>query len=294
MTMSAADIMLAVTVMALWGFNFAAAKLATAAFPPIFLMALRFSLVAVLLMPFAGVPRGRLKGIAVLSVILGTGHFPLMFSGLAGIDAATASIVAQLQVPFSSLLAAVFLNDRPGVRGVLGMLVAFAGIVVIAGAPRLDGNLSHLAMIVAASFAFAVSSVQIKRIGAVGGFTLNAWMALFATPQLLVLSLLLETGQREALAGAGSVAWIALAYLVVAATIVAYGLWYRLVRAYPVTLTMPFLLLVPVFGVLSGVVILGEPLTPHLMVGGGMTIAGIGLILARRPPPLDEPASSPT
>ncbi|HYD65794.1 DMT family transporter, partial [Azospirillum sp.] len=137
--MTPQDVGLALLVMALWGLNFVAAKIGLAEFPPMLLMGMRFTLVAALLLPFVRMPRGKMRGIFLLSVILGTVHFPLMFNGIKGLDAATASVAAQLQVPFASLLAALFFKDKLGWKRAFGMVVAFAGVLLIAGEPRLAG-----------------------------------------------------------------------------------------------------------------------------------------------------------
>jgi O-acetylserine/cysteine efflux transporter len=151
---------LTLVVMVIWGFNFAVAKTGLEQFSPLFMMFLRFAAVAAVLVPFVRIPHGRMRGIFALSVILGGIHFPLMFGGLAGIDAATAAITVQLQVPFSALLAALVFKDRIDARGIIGMIIAFLGVVVIAGEPRLNGNYVALGMVVAAAFAFAVANIQ--------------------------------------------------------------------------------------------------------------------------------------
>lgn len=281
--MSLRDTLLVLVVVALWGINFVSSKIGVTEFPPLFLMFLRFTLVAAVLLPFVRVPWGKLRSIAILALILGGVHFPLMFSGIRGLDAATTSVVAQLQVPFASLLAALFFRDTLGWRRAAGMVVAFAGVVLIAGEPRLASSLGPLLMVVGASLAFAAANVQIKRLGAVDGFTLNAWMALFAAPLLLVLSLILEDGQWQAVTHATWQGWAALLYIVVAATIIAYGLWYYLIGKYDVNQAVPYMLLIPVFGVLSGVAVLGEPLTWTLVIGGLLTVAGVGVIVIRKP-----------
>lgn len=292
--MTPQDVALALLVMALWGLNFVAAKIGLAEFPPMLMMGLRFTLVAALLLPFVRMPRGKMRGVFLLSVILGTVHFPLMFNGIKGLDAATASVAAQLQVPFASLLAALFFKDKLGWKRAFGMVVAFAGVLLIAGEPRLAGNLTPLVLVVLASLAFALASVQIKRLGAVDGFALNAWMGLFAAPQLLALSLLLESGQAEAIANATLWGWGALAFIAVLATIVAYGLWYRLLRRYDVNQAVPFMLLVPLFGVASGVLLLDEPLTWRLALGGLVTVAGVGVIVLRLPRVVNEKVTNLT
>lgn len=281
--MTPRDMALALLVQALWGCNFVAAKIGLAAFPPLFLMAIRFALVAVLLVPWVRVPWGRMRGIFLFSVLLGGIHFPLVFVGMTGVDAATASIAVQLQVPFSSLLAALIYGEKLGRRGMAGMVLAFLGVVVIAEEPRMAGELGHLGLLVLGSLVFAAVNIQIKRIGSIDGFILSGWMGLMAVPQLAVLSLVLESGQSAALASAPWSGWAALAYMSVGTTIGAYGLWYPLVHRYDVNQTMPFLLTVPVFGVLSGALMLGEPVTPALLVGGVLTVAGVAVIVVRRP-----------
>lgn len=292
--MTPRDAALAVLVMALWGANFVAAKLALHSFPPMFLMVLRFGLAAAILLPFTRPPRGQLRQIAVLSVILGALHFPLIFLGMRGVDAAVGAIVAQLQVPFSSLLAAVLFRDYLGWRRALGMALAFGGVIVIAGEPKSESSIEHILYIVGSSLAFAMANVQIKRVGAIDGLTMTAWMTLFALPQVAVLSWLFEDGQMAALGTADLTAWLAVGYIALGSSIIAYGIWYRLARVYPVNHTMPYLLLIPLFGVLSGVLMLGEPLTAGLLAGGGMTIGGVAIIMIRRPKNVESKGGSVT
>ena len=269
--------------MTIWGGNFVVAKVGLSEFPPLLMMGLRFLLVAALLLPFVAVPRGRFGGILLLSTILGAVHFPLMFCGMQGLDASTASVAGQLQVPFSSLVAALVLKDRLGWRRGAGMIVAFAGVLLIAGEPRLLDNPAPLLLVVAASVAFAFATIQIKRLETVDGFALNAWMALFAAPQLILLSLLFERDHMAAVRNATLWGWGAVAYMVVMTTVVAYSVWYRLLRLYKVNQTVPYLLLQPVVGVLAGVLLLGEALSWRLVLGGAVTIAGLSVIVLRRP-----------
>ncbi|MCG5242195.1 DMT family transporter [Azospirillum doebereinerae] len=292
--MSLTHALQALAVMALWGLNFVVSKWALQEFSPLFVMFIRFVLVAALIVPFFRIPREKLLPIAALSVTLGSIHFPLMFNGLNGIDAATASLAVQAQVPFSSLLAAVVFKDKLGWRRATGMAAAFAGVLVIAGEPRLGNALPSLFMLLAASLAFAVASIQMKLIGSVNGFAVNGWMALMAAPQLLVLSLLFEHGQMESLANATWLGWGSIVYMAVGVTIIAYGLWYPLLNRYDVNQTMPYLLTVPVFGVAAGVLLMDNPLTVNLLLGGALTIGGVGIIVKRRPRTVNETVTNPT
>jgi O-acetylserine/cysteine efflux transporter len=238
------------------------------------------------------VPYGQFRGVLVLSILLGSIHFPMMFTGLTGVDASTASIAIQLQVPFSALLAAFVFRDKLGWRRALGMAAAFAGVVVIAGEPRESGIL-HLLLVVLASFVFAIANVHVKRMGPIDAQALNGWMGLFAAPQLLLISLATERGQWDSMVSASWLGWASLVYMAVMVTIVAYGIWYPLVARYDVNQTMPWTLLAPIFGVLSGVLVMGDPMTPALVAGGALTVAGVGLIVLR-PPRAPGPAAGST
>jgi len=288
------DVAAILLVMVIWGFNFVTAKWALEDFPPVFAMALRFGLVALVLVPFVRVPRGRFGGIFIFALLLGGIHFPMMFQGLTRIDAATASIAIQLQVPFSAMLAALVFNDKLGWKRASGMAVAFAGVVVIAGEPRLSASLVHLGLVVGASLVFALANIHVKRMGPVDPFSLNGWMSLFATPLLLATSFATEQGQWATLWTASWLSWISIVYMSALVTVVSYAIWYTLLARYDVNQTMPWTLTVPIFGVLSAVLVLGEPLTPSLLAGGALTIAGVGLIVLRRPRAVTPAAGSTT
>ena len=281
--MAAGDVMAAVAVTALWGFNFVVAKVGLTQFPPLMLVAARFFLVAAILAPFVPIPRAHLKEIMQLSLTLGVLHFTLMFTALRYVDAAVAGICIQTQVPFSALLAAILFKDKLGWRRALGMVVAFAGVAVLAGEPRTGSPLWGVAMVVAAALVWAIANIQIKRMGNVDGFALNAWLALFSAPQLALLSLLVEEGQIEALTAADWRGFGAIAYQAIIVVIVCYGLWFRLLRQYTVNQVVPWTLLVPLYAVLFGVLILDEQATWNLLVGGAMTVLGVAVILMRRP-----------
>lgn len=281
--MSARDIAGLLLVALVWGVNFAVVKAGLAELPPVFFVALRFAAVALVLVPFVRLPRQKLGRLVLLSITLGGLHFSLMFVGLRDLDVATAAIAIQLQVPFAAILAAVFLDDRLGWRRLAGMAIAFAGVALIAGEPRIGGNLLPLALVVSAALVWAVANIQIKALGDIDVFALSAWVAVLAAPQLFVASLLLEDGQWTALAAAGWTAWGSIAYQVVLVTILGYGIWYWNMQRHAVNQVMPFTLLVPLFGVLSGIVFFDERLTGPMIAGGLATIAGVAVVVIRRP-----------
>lgn len=288
------DIGIAVFVMVIWGGNFTVAKFGLAQIPPLTFMAMRFAVVAALLVPFVRLPRDKIIPVFWYSVTLGGIHFGLMFWALTQIDAATAALASQMGVPFATILSAFVFKDYPGIWRVTGILIAFSGVFVIAGEPRFEGGLLPLLTVVAAAFAWALGAVQAKAMGKVNGFALNGYMALFSVPQLIIWSLFFEQGQLDALLNADWIGWGSIFYQSLLVVIVGYGLWYHLLGKYPVSLTMPFTLLMPFFGVLFAVWLLDEALTLPMLIGGGLTILGVGVIVLRsaRPKHISQQAAT--
>lgn len=276
------DILLALTTMLLWGLNFAVAKLALAEFPPILLSALRFTLVALILLPFVPRPK-RIRPIIELAVTLGLLQFPMVFFGLTLLDASTASIVLQLQVPLGVVMAAILLGEKLSWRHGLGMAIAFAGVALIAGAPRLEANRIGLIFLLIAATAWGFSTVQLKKLGPIDPFVLNGWLGLFVAIELAVLSLAIEGSPLGPIAAATWRGWSGLLYTGLISTIVAFGLWAKLVARYSVSQTLPFMLTVPLFAIVGGIVLNGDRMTTDIIAGGLLTLIGVGLIVVRWP-----------
>lgn len=278
------DLLAAVAVNLAWGLNFVVAKLGVEELPPILLIAFRYALTALLLAPWLRWPRGQFLPILAVSFTLGFLHFALMITGLAGVDASVAAIAVQAQVPFAAILAWLVFRDVIGWRRAAGIAVALAGIGLLAGQPGESSDPLSLALVISASLVWAVSSIQVKKLGSIDTLVLNAWIALLATPQLVLGSYVFERDRWAMVPEAGFWGWASVVYMAVAVTVFGYGLWYRLLLRYPVTTVMPLSLLAPTFGVFCGIVLLGEPATLAKLLGGAVTLTGVAIvILAPRP-----------
>jgi O-acetylserine/cysteine efflux transporter len=280
----------------LWGANFAVLKLGLDTWPPFFFVALRLAAVGLLLTPFVGLPkRSQLSGLSLLALLLGVIHFSTLFAGIALADAATASIIIQIQVPLSALAAALFLGDRIGWRRWSGMGLALLGIALLVGRPAFQGGWPAVALLMLAAISWVAANLQIKRLASeIDGWRLNAWPALLAAPVMLALSALTERGQIEAVRNAGAAAWIAMAYQVVVTTALCYGLWYAMMRRYSVSQVMPFTLLEPVFGALTAVILLDEAWDWQMVLGALVTVSGLTIIVIRRPQSVEQPVGPGT
>ena len=280
------DILIAVAVPMIWGFGFTIAKDAFDQFPPIFLMSMRFGVAALALIWFVGRPAGKLGRLALVAFVGGTVAYGLQFTGLNGLDASTAVLVVQLEVVFATIFASIFLGDRIGLPRAAAMAFAFVGIGLIAGEPRVYEHLLPLLLVVAGGITWAGGQVLIKALGDLGGLRLIAYFAAFAAPQMLVVSLVVEQGQWQAVVTASALDWSKVVYLALIMTAGGYALWYRLVGRYRLSQVMPFILLVPVTSVIAGVVMLDERLTFNVALGGLIIMAAVAAIqLIPAPPP---------
>lgn len=290
--MKPAHIALAVLVMAVWASNIVAARFSAAEIPPWWLITVRMAVIAVILVPFVRVPRGHMWRIFGLSVTMGTLHFGLMFVALTKIHAATAALIIQTSVPFAALLAWAIFGERFGWVRAAGIVLSFAGVMLIVGEPRVSDDLLHVGLALVSAFCFAAANLQLRGLGGVNVFAINGWMSIFAIPQMLVLSLIFEDGQIAALADASTETILAILHMGIVVSVVGHGLWYLLVPKYQTNQTMPFSLLIPVFGVSFGALILGEAVTWLILAGGAITIAGVAIVILRRPERAAQPMAA--
>jgi len=288
MLMSPLKIACAILVPFLWGLQFVVIKLAVAAFPPLFLLALRFALIAALLLPFAGLPsRAMLWPVMLVSIFMGGLNFSFAFLGLAHGSASVAGVVMQLYTPFAILLAWPLLGERPSMRILIGVAIAFGGVVLTSGGSSASLKWLPTLLITGSAFSLAVGSILVKRHGPFEPMKLLAWMSLFTVPQVLAASAMFEHGQMASLHAAPAIAWLALLYTILLGGILGFGLWFWLIATSSMSKVAPYALLQTVFAVASGVVLLGEPLTARLVVGMLICIAGV--VLTQRP--VARPAS---
>ena len=279
--------MLAVAIAAVWGFTFVVIKVGLHDFPPLLFSALRFLIAGlpVLVIWRAGPPVAwrYILGIGFsLSVMM----FSLLFVGInVGLPAGLASLVAQSQAFFTTLLAMLLLGDRPRRQQLAGMALALAGIGVIAADLPAGGSLFGLVLVLGAALSWAVANVLTKRAGPANGLHLVIWVSAVAPLPLLGLSWALE-GRAQMAAALLGVSWLgvgALLFLSVFATLAAFGAWNWLLARYPASLVAPFSLMVPVFGISFSWLLLGENVSAAKFAGAALVLAGLALTVLRRP-----------
>ncbi len=266
----------------LWASNFLAAKIGMEVFTPLLFTALRFSLVIVVMLPFVSLPHGYWRKMLIIGLLMGVLHFSLMFWGLSlSPDISSVAIINQTFVPFSALLAMIFLKEKIGWRRWGAIIMAFSGVMVIGFDPVIFANWLSPTLVIIASFLVSLNMVIVRTMPGVGALNLTFWTAAIGALPLYFFSYLFEDGQWAAIQAASWEEWSAVTFSALGATVVGHGLGNYLIKHYPVSTIAPYYLLVPVFAVALGIIFWGDVMTVELMIGGAMVMSGVTIITFR-------------
>ncbi|WP_034915549.1 MULTISPECIES: EamA family transporter [Erwinia] len=266
-------ILLVVTV---WAFNNVAVKWGLLDLPPLFLTLMRFIVVALILVPFTRVTRAQLRYLVPLAFTFGFMHFSLLFVGMKYTDAGTGAIVVQLGTPFAMLLASVVLKEKLTLIQMTGISISLTGVVVLAGSPTIPAWWV-LCLLLCSAAGWAISNLIVKKSPDIKPLAMTGWLSFLAIPIVGLASAMLETNQIESLIHATWRGWFGILYSAICSSIVAYSLWYALLRSYNVNLIMPYSLLTPVLAVIMGVTVLGDSMNTFKIVGSLLVVAGTAI-----------------
>ena len=277
--MNSKQILLALIVPITWGLGFTLAKIGMEQFPALLIMTIRFGIAGLILVWFTKPPWGHMREIFIVALIGSTIQYGLTYNGLKGIDASTAAILVQLEGPILAIMGTFLLKEKLGITRVLGMGLAFIGVLIIAGEPRLDGHIDSVILLIAGSAVWAVAQIMISRLKDLSGITILAWVAIMATPQMFIASLLIEDGQWLAITTASYIDWSIILYLALIMTVLGYSVWYHLLSSVDVSKVSPFLMLLPITSIIAGMVLLDEKFTSSMAIGGLLIMSGVASTL---------------
>jgi len=266
----------------IWAFNIVAIKYAVEVVEPLTAVFLRYVIVFMVCLPWLQWLPGRMGTILVTGIFGGALFFGLGSVSFAVADNVSAlAIAGQLGVPFSLVLAVIFFKERIRWPRMLGVGLAFAGVVVLGFDPAIVHERLGLALTVVASFLWAVSSLLMRKLKGVSPLTIHAWLALVSLPVLAAGSLVFEPGElaRAGQLPVSTVGW--LAYSAIGASVVGHAGMSYLLQRYPVTVISPLTLPTPLISVGFGVIVLGTPLTPQMILGGAVALVGVAIITFR-------------
>ena len=275
------DLLLILTVIVVWGVNFAVIKVGVADVPPLLLGGLRFLLAAFPAVLFLRAPKVPLRLYILYGMTISVGQFSLLFTAIhMGMPTGLASLVLQSQAFFTMVFAAFWLKEQWRANQLAGLVLAAGGLVLIGSAHGLSMPLAGFMLTIGAAAMWACGNIVTRAVGRYGPMNQLAfvvWASLVPPLPLLLLSAWLEGPQAmaTALTHFSGTAFAALAYLAWAATLFGYGVWTALLSRYPANRIAPFSLLVPVVGLTTGWLVFGEVLKPVHFAGGALLMAGL-------------------
>lgn len=272
--------LLALAVVAVWGTNFVVIRQALNHLPPLTFATLRFTLVLLPLVFFVKKPAVSWLNLAGYGLLIGAGQFGLLFVAMKGhISPGLASLILQTQVFFTIALAMQINRERVKGFQVAALLLAVAGIAIIA----LHGGGSATPLGVALSLLAALSwgcgNIVARQAGPVNMLGYVVWASLFSIPPLLGMALWLEgwPAMVRGVVGADLGTWLAVVWQAVGNTMFGYGAWGWLLARHPAATITPMALLVPVFGMSASALLLGEGLPAWKLMAAGLVLAGLAV-----------------
>ena len=279
--MNLKDTFIASLVPIFLGFGFVIAKPAFESFPPILLMGVRFTFAALLLIWWFPIPKGYLKKIFFASLIANTLQYSITYTGLNYIDASAAVLLVQTEVPFGVIFAFFMLKEKPTIRALIGIAIAFVGVYILTGSPNLEGKFFGISLTIIGSAIWALGQVIVKPLSKeINPLALVAWLALFSGPVLVTLSSIIDGDTIKYLSEAKFDHWIIAFYIGFIMQPVTYGCFYYVLKNNPLYKVLPIVTMgIPPTGLLAAIFLLGEKPTQELFIGGAIIIVGVILIV---------------
>ena len=286
--MSLPHLAMALAIAIVWGVNFVFMKVALETLPPFFFAFLRFAFAAFPLVFFYRRPAVPWRLIGLYATTQFALQYAFLFVGLKlGMPAGLSSAVIQLQAFFTIGLAIAMLGDVPRRGQLVASALALSGMAIIAWHVDGGATLLGLLLVVLSALAWAFGNIFTKRIALFGEsagrpidvMALVAWGSLIATPPLLALSLAFEGPSRIG-TSLGRLDWRPVGAVLFNAYVVTtfgFGAWSFLIRRYSTAMVAPFALLVPIAGMGSAALLLGEALHGWALAAGALVIAGLAV-----------------
>ena len=280
--MSVRDRLRALSVAVIWGLNFIAIDASLAQFPPMFLVAVRFALIAIPTLLFVPRPRVPVRALIGYGVGFGILQFLFLYWGMAaGMPVGLASLVLQASAPFTVALGATLLSERLNGRQVVGILLAVGGLALVGWQRAENAAVLPFLLTLAGALGWAFGNICNRQARADNPFALTLWMSVVPPVPMLAVSLVVEGPARigasfqHLLAPTGLLALGGLAYTVLVGTVAGSGLWSSLMARHPAGVVAPFSMLVPVVGMSAAWLLLGESLSPWELAGAALIVSGV-------------------
>ena len=275
--------MLALAVVVVWGSNFVVIAVALRHLPPLLLAGLRFTFAFAPAALFIKRPKVSWRDLAVYGVLIGPVQFGLLYIAMNGrISPGLASLVVQMQIPFTIAMAMRLTGEKIALFQVFALVLAAIGIGVIAAHAGGANTPLGLGLVILAAMGWAGGNIIARRSPAANMLAYVVWASLFSIPPLFLLSLVFEgwPAMVAGIAHADAGTWAAVLWQSLANSLFGYAAWGWLLARHPAATISPMALLVPVFGMGASAWFLAEPLPAWKLIAGALVLGGLALNLA--------------
>jgi len=278
------DLIIALLVIIVWGLNFIAIKLGLQNMPPLLLGTLRFLLACFPAIFFLPRPPIRWPWLIALGLSINVGQFAFLFLSMkVGMPAGLASLLLQSQAFFTLFIAVTWFGERWQWNHVVGLTLSVCGMIIIGLQQGGDMTNTGFGLILAAAACWGIGNIIMRQatlgVPKFSMLSLVVWSGAVAILPLTLLSLMLE-GYDSWLIAFSSATWItagSVVYLAFFATLVGYGLWGKLLSRYPAAVVSPLALMVPLVGMSSSAIFLGESLSLAQTLGALLVMLGLAV-----------------
>lgn len=274
-------------VVVLWSANFIFIKFVLNEFEVFTALFYRLMLVAIILLPFVKRPqKSEYIILGLTTIVLVPGHYGLLFLSLMSTTSVgSISVVIQLSIPFSVLLAWIFYKDYPGYLRLTGLSISFIGIVALFYEPSMFDNLGALSLGTGSALCLGLYFNLVKKIRKLSSLGIIAYTSLLGLPCLYFLMLFNGESLISAFEIQSKLAWGSFLFTVVGSSIIGHGLWAWLAKYQSISLISPFLLLVPVLAVALSAFVFNEIITFYFIMTASIIIFGIFLVFMAKDNP---------
>lgn len=266
----------------IWGFNIIAVKESVMSAGPLVTVLLRYAFATAVCLPFIRWLPGRMHLILLTGLIAGALFMTLGAISFAVADNISAlSIVGQLGVPFSLILAMIFMGERIRWPRATAVAITFIGVVVMGFDPAIAHERLGIVLTAAAALCWAGGNLLFRHLKGISVFVIHGWLGLVSMPVVAAVAWFVEPERLAAIPDLPLATWGWLAYSGLLSSLVGHGGMTWLFQRYPVATVSPLTLPTPLISVCVAIAVYATPITGQMLAGGLLTLVGVAIITIR-------------
>lgn len=280
--LTARDLLIAAAMNIMWGLNLIAVKMGVDLVSPLTAAWLRQAMVLIICLPALRIIPGKMRELLLLGFLSGALFYIFVNFSLAVSDNVSAlAIAGQLGVPFSLIMAIIFLGERIHKVRMVGIALAFGGVVMLVFDPAAADEHAGIALTAASCVIWAFCSLIQRRLIGTPVLTIYAWVGLVGSITLFPVALYFEPDSVVRLPSLplSTLGWILFSAL--GSTVIGQGAMSILLQRHPVSTVVPLTLLAPVIAVIASSLYFGTKLTSQMVAGGVIVMIGVAIVTIR-------------